>query len=118
MRLPVIAEHVLHPAELLADVERPVLHPPYVHHVSHQQVAVDQPHLQDLGQLNGDDKGEGGDDLECNDELPERKEPGPRGFKVVLEEEVMKGGKGREEFNQRLQPVAQRKQRVNKIKTR
>ena len=57
MRLPVIAEHVLHPAELLADVERPVLHPPYVHHVSHQQVAVDQPHLQDLGQLNGDDKG-------------------------------------------------------------
>ena len=51
-------------------------------------------------------------------ELPERKEPGPRGFKMVLEEEVMKGSKGREEFNQRPQPVAQRKQRVNKIKTR
>ena len=50
-------------------------------------------------------------------ELPERKEPGPRGFKMVLEEEVMKGSKGREEFNQRPQPVAQRKQRVNKIKT-
>ena len=79
---------------------------------------MDQPDGQDLGQLNGDDKGEGGDDLECNDELPERREPGPKGFKLVFREKVMKGSKGREEFNQRPQPVAQRKQKVNKIKTR
>ena len=57
---------------------------------------MDQPDGQDLGQLNGDDKGEGGDDLECNDELPERREPGPKGFKLVFREKVMKGSKGQE----------------------
>ena len=78
---------------------------------------MDQPDGQDLGQLNGDDKGEGGDDLECNDELPERREPGPKGFKLVFREKVMKGSKGQEMVEQKTATWAERKQRVNRIKT-
>ena len=91
-----VAEHVLHLAKLLGDVERPALHPLLVHLVPHQRVVVDQPDLRDLGQLDGDVEGEGDDDLEDDDERPEGEEAGPKGFKLVEGEKAMKGSEGGE----------------------
>ena len=78
-----VAEHVLHLAKLLGDVERPALHPLLVHLVPHQLVVVDQPDLRDFGHLDGDVEGEGDDDLEDDDERPEGEEAGPKGFKQI-----------------------------------
>jgi len=82
-RARLVAEHVLHLAELLGDVERPALDPLLVHLVPHQGVVVYEVDLGDLGQLNGDIEGEGDDDLENDDESPESEESGPKRFKLV-----------------------------------
>ena len=82
-RARLVAEHVLHLAELLGDVERPALDPLLVHLVPHQGVVVDEVDLGDLGQLNGHIEGEGYDDLENDDVSPESQEPCTKRFKLV-----------------------------------
>ena len=93
-RARLVAEHVLHLPELLSDVERPALHPFFVHLVPHQGIVVNEIDLGYLGQLDSHIEGEGDDDLENDDESPESQESGPKGFKLVEGEKAMEGSQG------------------------
>ena len=113
-RARLVAEHVLHLAELLGDVERPALDPLLVHLVPHQGVVVDEVDLGDLGQLNGYIEGEGDDNLENDYESPESQESGPKRFKLVEGWKIMERSQSCvEELNQKPQPAAPRRHKVN-----